>query len=64
MESFTYAYLPEEVQTVSIALFRDVRNAAALRSRLVFAANMPGEEGVVERDALNFAFIDAKPVRF
>lgn len=46
-----------------IALFHNVSNSAELKQRLISAATMPGPEGEVERAAVNFAFVDAHPVR-
>lgn len=59
MESFHY---PEFNLTVWIALFTAVSNPGTLRRRIIRAATAPGSEGEAERDALNFAFIDARLV--
>jgi hypothetical protein len=56
-------HFPHFGASVHVALFHDVQNAASLRARLVKASTMPGEEGVTERAAVNFAFIDARLVR-
>ncbi|KAG8876856.1 hypothetical protein FRC20_000561, partial [Serendipita sp. 405] len=53
-------HIPHFGASVHTALFHNVSNAAALRSRLVTASTMQGEEGVMERGAVNFAFIDAR----
>ncbi|KAG8808728.1 hypothetical protein FRC18_004881 [Serendipita sp. 400] len=53
-------HIPHFGASVHTALFHDVSNASALRSRLVAASTMQGEEGVMERGAVNFAFIDAR----
>ena len=63
MESFRYTQFPPEFAAVHVALFTDVANAAELKKRLVAASVMPGEEGDIEREAVNFAFIDARLVR-
>ncbi|ESK87823.1 hypothetical protein Moror_15316 [Moniliophthora roreri MCA 2997] len=42
-----------------VALFHPVNNAAQIRKRIIDAAKMEGEEGEKERNAVNFAFIDA-----
>ena len=64
MESFHYDHLPPELSTVYVALVTEVANAAQLRARLVKAATMDGAEGDAEREAVNFAFIDARLVSF
>jgi EKC/KEOPS complex subunit CGI121/TPRKB len=56
-------HFPHLGASVHAALFHDVQNAASLRARLVKASTMTGEEGVTERAAVNFAFIDARLVR-
>lgn len=62
MESYHYSQFPPESSTVYIALFTGVQNAAQLRSRLIQAATMVGSEGEVEREAVNFSFIEARLV--
>lgn len=48
--------------TAHYALFT-IANAAALRTRLVAASQLPSDaEGDAERERLNFAFIDASMV--
>lgn len=59
MESFEYPQF--NVQT-SISLFTAVQNAAKLRARIVQAASLTGSEGDLEREAVSFAFIDARLV--
>ncbi|KDR74363.1 hypothetical protein GALMADRAFT_250235 [Galerina marginata CBS 339.88] len=59
MESLLFPHFSEHSQ-VYIALFRNVSNAAALKSRIVAAATAEGEFGKKEREAVNFAFIDAR----
>jgi hypothetical protein len=59
MESFSYQQCN---LIVSVGLYTAVRNAAALRGRLISAATMAGSQGESEREALNFAFIDARLV--
>lgn len=44
------------------AKFNNVKNAGAIRARIVKAATMDGADGDEERDAVNFAFINAKLV--
>jgi hypothetical protein len=60
MESYHY---PECNLTAHVALYTSVTNGATLRQRIVSAATAVGPEGDVERDALNFAFINARLVR-
>jgi EKC/KEOPS complex subunit CGI121/TPRKB len=60
MESFAY---PHFNSTAHVALFKHVTNSANLRSRIVRASTLEGIEGNVERDAVNFAFVDARLVR-
>ncbi|KAI0665819.1 kinase binding protein CGI-121-domain-containing protein [Trametes maxima] len=59
MQTFRYSHLPHELSTVHIALYKNVANSAALRSRIVRASQLEGPEGDAEHDAVNFAFIDA-----
>ena len=63
METYLYNHFPDHLSSVHIALFTSVKNAAEIRSRIVKAAMMEGPEGEAEREAVNFAFIDAKLVR-
>lgn len=63
MESYGYECFPAHLSSVHIALFTSVTNAAQLRSRIIGAATKEGDEGDRERDAVNFAFIEAKLVR-
>jgi EKC/KEOPS complex subunit CGI121/TPRKB len=62
MQTFTYPYLPDELSLVNLWLFREVQNAAQLRTRLQQASLMEGSEGEVEREKLNFGFLDASKV--
>lgn len=62
MESYHYSQFPPELSTVYIALFTGVQNASQLRSRLIQAATMVGPDGEVEREAVNFSFIEARLV--
>ncbi|KAH9986800.1 kinase binding protein CGI-121-domain-containing protein [Russula vinacea] len=57
MESFAY---PHFSSTVHVALFIHVTNAANLKARIVRASTLEGTEGQVEREAVNFAFVDAR----
>jgi EKC/KEOPS complex subunit CGI121/TPRKB len=60
MESFAY---PHFSSTVHVALFVRVTNATKLRARIIRASTLEGIEGDVEREAVNFAFVDARLVR-
>jgi EKC/KEOPS complex subunit CGI121/TPRKB len=59
MEAYRF---PHFDASIYIALFNNVENASSLRTRLVTASTMTGEEGEAERAAVNFAFIDARLV--
>ncbi len=59
MQTFRYAYFPADVCTVHVALFADVANAAAVRARIIRSSITEGQEGEHEREAVNFAFVDA-----
>ncbi|KAG0698011.1 kinase binding protein CGI-121-domain-containing protein [Suillus ampliporus] len=58
METYHYSQFNHTI--VHIALFDNVTNAAAIRSRIVQAARILGVDGNTEREAVNFAFIDAR----
>jgi EKC/KEOPS complex subunit CGI121/TPRKB len=45
-----------------IALCRNVFNAAELKSRIISASITEGEAGQKEREAMNFAFVNARLV--
>jgi EKC/KEOPS complex subunit CGI121/TPRKB len=60
MESFAYPHFSSRAH---VALFNCVTNAAELRARIVRASTLEGDEGDAEREAVNFAFIDARLVR-
>ncbi|KAN0140165.1 Kinase binding protein CGI-121 domain containing protein [Lactarius tabidus] len=57
MESFAYPHFSSKAH---VALFNCVTNAAELRARIVRASTLEGDEGDAEREAVNFAFIDAR----
>ena len=59
MESFSFPQFPAKVH---VALYINVGNGIALRKRIISAAAARGEDGKREREALNFAFIDARLV--
>lgn len=62
METYIYPHFPQDLSAVYVALFTGVSNAAQLRRRLITAASMAGDEGELERENVNFAFIDARKV--
>ena len=62
MESFTLAHVPQDLSVVYTALYTSVTNSAEIRKRIVAAATEEGEAGDREREAVDFAFIDAKLV--
>lgn len=59
MESVHFPHFPASVH---IALFNNVKNAKSLRTRLIAASTMEGEDGERERAAVNFGFIDGRLV--
>ena len=64
METFRYPQFPDHLSHVHIALFTQVVNSTALRSRIMKAATLDGQQGVLEREAVNFSFINAQLVSF
>ncbi|KAG2014160.1 hypothetical protein CC2G_011003 [Coprinopsis cinerea AmutBmut pab1-1] len=60
MDGFTFPHFPPTKSFAQFALFRQVENAAQLRKRIIEASTMEGEKGESEREAVNFAFIEAK----
>ncbi|PIL36534.1 hypothetical protein GSI_00223 [Ganoderma sinense ZZ0214-1] len=60
MQTFRYPHFPPELSTVHVALFNTVTNSADIRSRIIRASQLQGPDGDTERNALNFAFIDAR----
>ncbi|RPD62153.1 CGI-121-domain-containing protein [Lentinus tigrinus ALCF2SS1-7] len=60
MQSFHYPHLPSEYATVHVALYTNVTNSAEIRGRIVRAAQLEGPDGETEREAVNFAFLDAR----
>jgi EKC/KEOPS complex subunit CGI121/TPRKB len=59
-----YAHHPPALTGVHIALFTSVTNAAALRAQIVQAATLEGNAGDMAREAVDFAFVDTRLVRF
>ncbi|EIM85448.1 CGI-121-domain-containing protein [Stereum hirsutum FP-91666 SS1] len=60
METFTYPHFDHHQSVVHVALFLDVSNAKDLRTRIVNASTLTEDAGDVERETVNFAFIDAR----
>ncbi|KXN90555.1 hypothetical protein AN958_04227 [Leucoagaricus sp. SymC.cos] len=60
MDLFYFPHLTPDRAATHVALFRNVKNAASLRKRIISAATMEGEAGELEREEVNFAFIDAR----
>ncbi|KAH9936886.1 CGI-121-domain-containing protein [Epithele typhae] len=60
MQSFISPHFPTHCAAAHVALFTNVRNSAALRSRIVRASQMDGPEGDAEREAVSFAFVDPR----
>ncbi|KAJ3572596.1 hypothetical protein NP233_g2976 [Leucocoprinus birnbaumii] len=60
MDLFYFPHLAPDRATTHIALFRNVKNAAELRKRIIAAATTEGEAGDAAREEVNFAFIDAR----
>lgn len=59
MEVYDY---PRFGLQAAIYLFTDVKNGPEIRKKMVEAATCQGEEGNALRDAVNFAFVDARLV--
>ena len=59
MEVYDYPHFRLQA---AIRLFTDVKNGPEIRRKIIEAAACLGEEGGALRDAVNFAFIDARLV--
>ncbi|PPQ73107.1 hypothetical protein CVT26_014728 [Gymnopilus dilepis] len=62
MESLCYPQFDSRHSQVHIALFRNVSNAAAVKARIIAASTAEGEFGEKEREAVNFAFVEARMI--
>ena len=62
MDFFHFPHHHSSQSVAHFALFRDVKNSQALRKRIIAAATIEGAPGDQEREAVNFAFIDARLV--
>ncbi|KAG5653276.1 hypothetical protein H0H81_001340 [Sphagnurus paluster] len=60
MEIFNIPQFTPERRIVHAALYTNVTNGGVLRQRIIAAANATGAVGEDEREAVNFAFIDAR----
>lgn len=63
MESYSLEHMPTELSQIHLQLFKNVTNAAELRSGLVAAASLEGDAGERERERYDYCFIEAKTVR-
>lgn len=59
METFEYPSFPPHISRAHVLLYKNVKNAADLRRRIIAAATSPNES---DRDAVNFAFVDPRLV--
>lgn len=64
MDAFIFPHLHSDKSTAYFALFRNVENASSLRQRIIKVSTLTNadERAQEERDAVNFAFIDARLV--
>ncbi|KAK7048125.1 kinase binding protein CGI-121-domain-containing protein [Favolaschia claudopus] len=60
MHSYQLPDFPSDVSCVHAALYTDVTDSDSLRKRLIAASTAEGSDGERERDAVNFAFIEAR----
>lgn len=63
MESYILPNFPREISSIHLCLFHNVTNSASLRTRLVEAATMEGEQGDKARDEMDYGFVEASMVR-
>jgi hypothetical protein len=63
MESYILPNFPREVSSIHLCWFQNVTNSASLRTRLVEAATMEGEQGDKARDEMDYGFVEASMVR-
>ena len=63
MESLHFQHFHADRSYAHIALFRNVSNSEKLKNRIISTSLLTdGELGDKEREAINFAFIDARLV--
>ncbi|KAF7365449.1 Glucooligosaccharide oxidase [Mycena venus] len=60
MQSYQLPQFPSHFSSVHAALYTDVSDSDLLRKRLITASTAEGSDGERERDAVNFAFIEAR----
>ncbi|KJA18218.1 hypothetical protein HYPSUDRAFT_45553 [Hypholoma sublateritium FD-334 SS-4] len=60
MESLSFPQFEARNSQVSVALFRNVANSGALKLRIISASTTEGDLGEAEREAVKFAFVDAR----
>ncbi|KAJ7457680.1 kinase binding protein CGI-121-domain-containing protein [Mycena galericulata] len=60
MQSYQLAHFPPHLSFVHAALYTNVSDSDLLRKRLITASTAEGPDGEREREALNFAFIEAR----
>jgi EKC/KEOPS complex subunit CGI121/TPRKB len=63
MNTTAFSHFTPNHSQAYIALFRNVSNASDIKTRIISAAAAEGDAGEKEREAVNFAFIDARLVR-
>ena len=63
MNTTAFSHFTSNHSQAYIALFRNVSNASDIKTRIISAAAAQGDAGEKEREAVNFAFIDARLVR-
>ena len=64
MESLHFLHFQSDRSYAHIALFRNVSSSEKLKNRLVSASSTEGELGDKEREAINYAFINARLVSY
>ena len=62
MESLHFPHFQVDYSHAYIALFRNVSTSEKVKNRIISASVTQGELGDKEREAVNFAFIDARLV--
>jgi EKC/KEOPS complex subunit CGI121/TPRKB len=62
MESLHFLHFQADRYYAHIALFRNVSNSEKLKNRIVSASLAEGDLSDKEREAINFAFINARLV--
>ncbi|KAJ9123927.1 hypothetical protein QFC22_000718 [Naganishia vaughanmartiniae] len=62
MESYILPNFPREFSSIHLCLFQNVTNSASLRTRLVEAATMQGEQGDAARDEMDYGFVEASMI--